>query len=102
MRKGLLPLLIVLLLLLQAAVSADEAVPVPRTAEAALARAKEYARAINFDFKTPEKIYAFLCREFREQMSEDEFIEAFNKERSYPYITPLYIFFPEISEENGT
>lgn len=102
MRKGFLPLLISLLLLFQTVVSADETEVVPRTAEAALARAKEYARAINFEFKTPEKIYAFLCREFREQMSEDEFIEAFNKERSYPYITPLYIFFPEITEETGT
>ena len=47
-------------------------------------------------------LYAFLCSDFRDQMSEDEFVEAFNKERSYPYITPLYIFFPEISEETET
>ena len=99
MKKGILPLLLVLLFLFQTAVSADEAAAVPRTAEAALERAKEYAHAINYDFRTPEKIYAFLCRDFRDRMSEDEFVDAFNKERSYPYITPLYIFFPEISEE---
>ena len=37
-----------------------------------------------------------------EKMSEEEFTEAFIKERSYPYITPLYVFYPEISEETET
>ena len=30
-------------------------------------------------------------------MTEDEFCQAFEKERSYPYITPLYLFDPEVT-----
>ncbi len=73
----------------------------PETEEAAMNRAKEYAHAINYDFRTPEKIYAFLWSGFRDLMDEQSFIEAFNKERSYPYITPLYIFFPEVTEKTA-
>jgi len=63
----------------------------------ALKRAEAYAEAINHEYKSPEKIYAFLCEDFRTQISEDEFCLAFEKERSYPYITPLYILKPEIT-----
>ncbi|PKM73737.1 MAG: hypothetical protein CVU91_01405 [Firmicutes bacterium HGW-Firmicutes-16] len=63
----------------------------------ALMRAEAYAEAINDEYKSPEKIYAFLCEDFRSQMSEDEFCQAFEKERSYPYITPLYLFKPELT-----
>lgn len=72
------------------------------TAERAQERLEEYADAIDHDYKNPEKIYPLLCRAFREQMSEEEFCEAFRKERSYPYITPLYIYDP-VAElaENG-
>lgn len=88
------------LLYLSLPASADtETEIIPKTEEAALQRAKDYAHAINYDFKEPEKIYAFLCSEFKEQMTEDLFIEAFNKERSYPYITPLYIFYPEVTDK---
>ncbi len=76
---------------------ADDTDVISETEEAALSRAKEYAHAINYEFKTPEKIYAFLWSGFREQMNEQDFVEAFVKERSYPYITPLYIFFPEVT-----
>lgn len=92
-------LLLLLFFAFLPAAKADEAAPAPHTAEAAMERAKEYAHAINHDFKTPEKIYAFLWSGFREQMNEEAFTEAFLKERSYPYITPLYIFFPEITDE---
>ncbi|MBR6088442.1 MAG: hypothetical protein IKP86_00815 [Anaerolineaceae bacterium] len=84
--------------------AASDPAPAIHTADGALERAKEYAHAVNYDFKTPEKIYDFLWSGFQEMMTEEEFIEAFNKERSYPYITPLYIFFPEITKEteNGS
>ena len=102
MRKTIFLLIFVMLFFFGICVSAEEAAP--QTEAAALARAKEYARAINHDFKEPAKIYAFLWSDFREQMTEEEFVEAFEKERSYPYITPLYIFYPEITgttEEGG-
>ena len=59
--------------------------------ERAAERAADYAQAVNYDYETPEKIYAFLTEELRGMMTEAEFTEAFKKERSYPYITPLYL-----------
>ena len=100
MKKFILVLMSVWLLVgVLSAAAAGDTEPAARTAEAAMERAKEYAHAINYDFRTPEKIYAYLWSGFKEVMDEEGFIEAFNKERSYPYITPLYIFFPEITEE---
>lgn len=61
-------------------------------------RLEDYANAIDNDFEHPEKIYAFLCDDFKSKMGEDEFSAAFRKERSYPYITPLYIYDPVISD----
>ena len=68
-----------------------------QTEEHALERMEAYAEAIDYSYKEPEKIYAFLCQDFRDQMDEAAFCEAFAKERSYPYITPLYISKPEIT-----
>lgn len=31
-------------------------------------------------------------------MSKDEFVDAFNKERSYPYITGLYFYDPVVQD----
>ena len=67
-----------------------------RTEKRALERLEAYAQAIDYSYREPEKIYAFLTREFREQMSQEEFVQAFAKERSYPYITPLYISRPQV------
>ncbi len=98
MRRACIIAACMLAFILCCSVSAEDIKPAAeKTEEAALARAKDYARAINYDFRTPEKIYAFLWSGFREQMNEEEFTEAFVKERSYPYITPLYIFFPEVT-----
>ena len=68
-----------------------------QTEEHALERLEAYAEAIDFSYKEPEKIYKFLCQDFREQMDEEAFCEAFAKERTYPYLTPLYIYDPEIT-----
>ena len=68
-----------------------------RTQARALARAEAYAQAIDQDYQTPEKIYRFLCADFRARMSEADFCAAWEKERSYPYIPPLYLFWPEVT-----
>lgn len=70
--------------------------PRNQTDEHALARAEAYAQAINHEYETPEAIYAFLCADYREQISQDDFCKAFAKERSYPYLTPLYINYPQV------
>jgi hypothetical protein len=73
-----------------------------RSEDRALERARAYAQTINYDFQTPERIYPYLCRDFRAQMSREAFCAAFAKERSYPYITPLYLFYPSIApSEDG-
>jgi hypothetical protein len=68
-----------------------------QTEEHALERLEDYAQAIDYSYKEPGKIYAFLCQDFRDQMDEEAFCEAFAKERTYPYLTPLYISKPEIT-----
>ena len=68
-----------------------------RTEEHALERLEAYAEAVDYSYKEPQKIYSFLCQDFRDQMDEEAFCEAFAKERTYPYITPLYISKPEIT-----
>lgn len=77
------------------------AAPGPEEAERV---AREYARAIDYDFEEPEKIYAFLTGEYQAEMTEEEFTEAFLKERSYPYLTPLFLYFDrvELSEDLQT
>jgi len=69
----------------------------PRTEEHALERLNAYAHAIGYDYEHPETVYAFLTADFRARMSQDAFAEAWEKERSYPYITPLFIYSPEIT-----
>ena len=66
------------------------------TTDNAEKRALEFAEAVNYSYKEPEKIYAYLSSDFKEQMSEMEFVEAFEKERSYPYLTPLFINFSSV------
>ena len=67
------------------------------TEERAMERAQDYAQAIDHSYKQPEVIYALLEESFRDQMDEKSFCEAFIKERSYPYITPLHISKPQVS-----
>ncbi len=68
-----------------------------QTAEHAMERAQAYADAINHAYDTPEAIYAFLTEGTRAQISQEDFCRAFAKERTYPYITPLYLFYPEVT-----
>ena len=68
-----------------------------QTYEHALERANAYAAAINNDYREPEKIYAFLTEEMKAVLSEEAFCACWEKERTYPYITPLYLFYPELT-----
>ena len=67
-----------------------------KTEKRATERLEAYAEAIDFQYETPEKIYPYLSESFRNSMTEEEFASAFNKERSYPYLTPLYIYDPVV------
>lgn len=71
------------------------------TAQRAQERAEEYAQAVNYDYETPENIYALLTRDVKAQITQEDFCAAFAKDRTYPYITPLYIFYPEVMMEEG-
>lgn len=69
--------------------------PMP-SEERAIVRVQEFAEAINYQYETPENIYKYLTKELREQMTEQEFVEAFATERTYPYLTPLFINYDSI------
>ena len=64
-------------------------------------RLDEYKEAFNHGKDSPQKIYSFLCMEYKEKISEKDFVEAYLKDRTYPYITPFYIWQPvyELSED---
>lgn len=92
-RTFFLALLLCLLLLSGCATKAS-----PKRLESlALQRVEQYMEAFNRGGKEPEGIYPFLCSEYKAQISEEAFLEAYLKDRSYPYITPFYVFEPEIT-----
>lgn len=70
--------------------------------EAALQTVQEFAQKLNYQYEQPERLYPYMTEEFKAQMSCDEFVEAFKKERSYPYLTPLFINYESIqmAEDN--
>lgn len=55
-----------------------------------------FAEDLDYHYKEPERLYGYLTRDFKEKMSLEEFCEAFRKERSYPYLTPLFINYESI------
>lgn len=63
-------------------------------------RVQAFAQAINYSYKEPAKIYSYLDASYRSAMSESAFSEAFTKERSYPYLTPLFLNFESLSMES--
>jgi len=69
----------------------------PLCEERAIERLTEYANAIDYDYKEPEKIYPYLCEEIRSSLSKEEFVECWRKERTYPYLTPIYIYDPVVT-----
>lgn len=42
-------------------------------------------------------VYDMLCKEYRNQLSRDEFMKRFADDRSYPYLTPLYLHLVSLS-----
>lgn len=66
------------------------------TTDNAEERAMEFAEAVNYSYKNPEKIYTFLSSDYKDKISEEDFVEAFTKERSYPYLTPLFINYSSV------
>ncbi len=74
---------------------------VPPSEEAAEAAAKAYAEAIDYDYEHPSAIYQWMTNDYKASISEDDFNAAFKKERSYPYLTPLFINYDhvELSED---
>ena len=59
--------------------------------ERAEKRARAFADAVNYEYENPKEIYQYLAQDFKDKMAEEAFVEAFKKERSYPYLTPLFI-----------
>lgn len=59
-------------------------------------RVKAFAHEIDYNYKTSENIYDYLTQEYRNKITEEEFVKAFKKERSYPYLTPFFINFESI------
>lgn len=48
------------------------------------------------DYNRPEKIYPLLIPQLRKVIDKKSFIVNFNHERSYPYLTPLFIYVDSI------
>lgn len=62
-------------------------------------RVQAFVKAINYDYKDPARIYPFLEASYKAQISEQAFVDAFTKERSYPYLTPLFLNFESLTME---
>lgn len=92
-------LALVLMLFLAFSFAAADEEP---TEARALQRLNDYSYAVGHYYEEPEKIYDFLTESFRGQMTREEFCEAFAKDRTYPYLTPLYFWNPTvIMNEDG-
>lgn len=66
----------------------------PQTKENAFARAEGFIKAVN-DNK-PAKVYNYLTPEIRKLIDKEGFVQNFAKERSYPYLTPLYLYLDKL------
>jgi hypothetical protein len=42
-------------------------------------------------------VYDMLCEEYRSKLTRDEFIKRFSDDRTYPYLTPLYLHLVSLS-----
>ncbi|MEA4900001.1 hypothetical protein [Desulfitobacterium sp.] len=70
----------------------------PGKAQAA-AQANRFAKAVNDN--NPADLYDYLLPEIQNQLSREEFVQNFAHERSYPYLTPLYIYLDEVDLAKG-
>lgn len=60
----------------------------------AIKRVNGFNEAINAN--KPADIYPYLTPELREKLTLEEFVNNFTKERSYPYLSPLYVYLDEV------
>ena len=61
----------------------------------AIKRVTGFNEAINAN--KPADIYLYLTPELRGMLTMEEFISNFAKERSYPYLSPLYVYLDEVN-----
>ena len=57
-------------------------------------RVQGFIDAVNEN--NPGDIYPYLAPQLRERISKEDFVRNFSKERSYPYLTPLYLYLDEV------
>ncbi len=57
-------------------------------------RVNAFIKAVNAN--RPGDVYLFLTPELKAMLSREEFRHNFAKERSYPYLTPLYLYLDEV------
>ena len=88
--KIIIVLLIVIIAGITVVTSIKHAADDPSQSSAEKA-AMAYAEAIDYQYENPAVIYEFMTDDFRKVLDKSEFIRAFKKERSYPYLTPLFI-----------
>lgn len=62
-------------------------------------QANGFAQAINEN--NPTDLYSYLLPEIQGMLSRDAFVKNFAHERSYPYLTPLYIYLDEVKLDEG-
>lgn len=91
----------ILLLLCGALLASQGCVRSNKTEAHALERVLEFAHEIDYNYEEPAGIYAYLTQAFKDAMGQEAFVEAFRKERSYPYLVPLFINYRsiELSED---
>ena len=63
------------------------------------AKANLFAQAINDN--NPRELYSYLLPEIQGMLTRDEFVRNFAHERSYPYLTPLYIYLDNVTLDEG-
>lgn len=57
-------------------------------------RTESLIRAINEN--RPKEIYGYLTQDLREEIGEEAFVNNYREDRTYPYLTPLYLFLAEL------
>ncbi|HBV88610.1 MAG TPA: hypothetical protein DEF42_18670 [Desulfosporosinus sp.] len=62
-------------------------------------QANRFAQAINDN--NPRELYSYLLPEIQGMLGRDEFVKNFAHERSYPYLTPLYIYLDNVTLDEG-
>lgn len=93
MRKGLIILCIALTVaLLVSLVSINQSKP--KTEEQAIKRVEGFIQAINDN--NPAEVYQYLTPDIKELIGQQGFEQNFTKERSYPYLTPLFLYLDKL------